>query len=60
LTPDELWGVALERKIPRLVWRVDAGRLLVRDRLGQRPLEAADLEEVARWCSTTQAQQSSR
>jgi ATP phosphoribosyltransferase regulatory subunit len=53
LTPDELWRVALERRIPRVVWRTETGALEVRDRLGQRALAADEWEEVSRWSSTT-------
>jgi ATP phosphoribosyltransferase regulatory subunit len=49
LTPDELWSVAVERKIPRVAWHAVSGSLLVRDRFGQGLLDVEDWEEIERW-----------
>jgi hypothetical protein len=49
LSPEELWRAATERNIPRIVWHLGPGWLLVRDRFGEEKVQVEDTEEVVRW-----------
>jgi len=52
LLPEELWRVAVERHIPRVVRHSAPGWLLVRDRSGEQRVKVGNMEEVARWRRT--------
>jgi ATP phosphoribosyltransferase regulatory subunit len=49
---EELWRIAGQRRIPRVVRHSGPGWLSVRDSLGERTLQIEDMEEVARWLPT--------
>jgi ATP phosphoribosyltransferase regulatory subunit len=49
MTPEALWTMAVERRIPRVVWPAGAGRLRVRDASGEHVVLTNDVEEVTRW-----------